>query len=182
MSITSVEHTESIINALRSFVKEQNMVCGVSRVFHYLTEIRQAYIQADQALNLGQSLGKRQVLKNLGIQVNKHEPPIYSYESYAIYHLIAECAKNIPIQGFVSPLLQNLLELDNKENTNHTQVLYYYLLHERRCGETARVLHMHRNNVLYRIKRIEERLDVSLDDPDTRSNLLLSYYALELMD
>ena len=64
------------------------------------------------------------------------------------------------------------------KNTNNCEVLYTYLLNERRATETANSLHMHRNNVVYRINRIEEMLGISLDDKTTRLNLTMSYLML----
>ena len=39
---------------------------------------------------------------------------------------------------------------------------------------------MHRNNVIYRISRIEQLMDLSLDDHGTRVGLEMSFLLLEL--
>ena len=41
-------------------------------------------------------------------------------------------------------------------------------------------MHMHRNNVVYRIGRIEEMLGLSLEDPEVRLCLTVSYLLLYL--
>ena len=42
------------------------------------------------------------------------------------------------------------------------------------------MLYMHRNNVVYRIGRIEEMLGIDLNDHNTRLKLLVSYAMLKL--
>jgi DNA-binding PucR family transcriptional regulator len=57
-------------------------------------------------------------------------------------------------------------------------VLRTYLRHERRAAETATELHMHRNNVAYRVGRIEELLGIDLNDWRVRQNLMTSFLML----
>lgn len=55
------------------------------------------------------------------------------------------------------------------------KLLYWYLRNERRATPTSKKLHMHRNNVIYRIKAIETKLHISLDDYHTREYLRACY-------
>ena len=73
---------------------------------------------------------------------------------------------------------QTLLELydyDQEHNTNNLELLYVYLVNDRKATETAEITHMHRNNVIYRISRISEMVNIDLDDAPTRLRLLLAY-------
>ena len=47
-----------------------------------------------------------------------------------------------------------------------------YLVHERRAACTARALFIHPNTLRYRLDHIRENLDLDLDDPDARFELL----------
>jgi DNA-binding PucR family transcriptional regulator len=76
-------------------------------------------------------------------------------------------------------MLLELYESDLEKNTNNLEVLYTFLMNERRATETAAYLHMHRNNVVYRISRIEEMLNVNLNDILTRFNLVMSFMMLK---
>jgi len=42
-------------------------------------------------------------------------------------------------------------------------------------------MHMHRNTVLYHMERISDLLDISLDDPDVRLQLILAFKADDFM-
>ena len=74
-----------------------------------------------------------------------------------------------------------LLLHDNKTGGNLLDFLYTYLLHERNATETAKALYIHRNTALYKIRKIEEIIGGSLDDPILRERLLFSYHVLEYM-
>ncbi|MDR1422459.1 MAG: helix-turn-helix domain-containing protein [Coriobacteriales bacterium] len=75
-------------------------------------------------------------------------------------------------------ILSEIWRYDEKNRTNNYWFLYHYLLCERRPTEVADVLHMHRNNVKYRIERIEEEFGIDTSDPILRFNLLLAYRIL----
>lgn len=65
------------------------------------------------------------------------------------------------------------------EETHHDvcdlKLLYCYLFNERKATPTATQLHMHRNNVLYRIRSIEKRYGLDLDQFEARQRLLNCY-------
>jgi len=65
------------------------------------------------------------------------------------------------------------LQLDN--NVCDLKVLYHFLVNERKATPTAEQLHMHRNNVLHRMKTIEKRYHLNLDDYFTRQYLLACF-------
>jgi DNA-binding PucR family transcriptional regulator len=71
--------------------------------------------------------------------------------------------------------LDKLSENDSKRGTNNFELLYAYLINERKASETAQIMHMHRNNVIYRIGKICEMTGLDLSDPDVRLRLMLCY-------
>ncbi len=75
-----------------------------------------------------------------------------------------------------------LQKTDIEKHTNNLEILYLFLVNERRATDAAAALYMHRNNVNYRIGRIEEMLDIRLDDPMTRINLLVTYLLFDMGD
>lgn len=65
------------------------------------------------------------------------------------------------------------LQLDH--DVSDLKVLYRFLFNERKATPTAEQLHMHRNNVLYRIGSIEKRYHLDLNDFFTRQYLLACF-------
>lgn len=76
--------------------------------------------------------------------------------------------------------LKKLYDYDSQHGTTNLQLLWTYLCNERKATETGAELHMHRNNVIYRIDRIEQIIKLDLNDANTRLSLMLSYLLLEL--
>ena len=72
------------------------------------------------------------------------------------------------------------MESDREHGSNNAQILFAYLVAERRATQAGELLHMHRNNVLYHIPRIEEQIGLSLDDYWVRLKLLLAFHLTEL--
>lgn len=67
-----------------------------------------------------------------------------------------------------------------EERYDNLALLRNYLLTERSISATAKLMHMHRNSVIYRLGKIQEILALDLNDPDVRLRLLISFKILEL--
>lgn len=59
------------------------------------------------------------------------------------------------------------------------QTLWAYLLQDRSVIRTVQMLYIHKNTLLYRLRRIEESLQYSFSDSYTRSYMRLSFLLLE---
>lgn len=70
---------------------------------------------------------------------------------------------------------ETLREYDRQHNTEFFKTLYHYLSNDRNVVSTAAALHVHRNTLLYRVKKIMEVIDTELDSSDERLYVLLSY-------
>ena len=63
---------------------------------------------------------------------------------------------------------------------SNLQLLYYYISSERNISLTAKKAHMHRNSIIYRLRKIQDMLEIDLDDPDVRLRLMISFKILEM--
>lgn len=59
------------------------------------------------------------------------------------------------------------------------QTLWAYLMQDRSVTRTVQMLFVHKNTLLYRLRRIEESLQYSFSDPYTRSYMRFSFLLLE---
>lgn len=151
------ENLEAAVNICR----ENNLFAGLSNCFQSIIEISEYYKQALRAIELG-----------LGT-VDK--PDLFLYEAYYLEHM-----KNIFMQKespitFCHPKMKLLLEYDKKHNSELARTLYMYLIHERNIAAVSAAMHMHRNSVVYRIKRINSLIGEDLENHQERQYLILSY-------
>jgi len=155
----SKDKFDQIMEALLPILQRYNASCGMSDRFDVLTDVKIANEQAKVALACS-SVGKA-ILFNA---------------CYPKYLLTSDPQNAILVQSSKSyKCLKQIDEYDRKHGTNNFELLYEYLKFDRKATETAQTMHMHRNNVIYRIGRICEQINVDLDDADERFRLLLSY-------
>lgn len=79
----------------------------------------------------------------------------------------------------ISDKLIKLRDYDINNGGELLKTLYYYLMEERSLIKAAQKLDIHRNSIVYRINKINEIVDLDLDDYESRNNILAS---LELLD
>lgn len=107
------------------------------------------------------------------------ESGIYFYSHYYIYEMLDDYKKRYSLEDMSVQKLRLLRNPDHDRYDNLT-LLRNYLLTERSISGTAKIMHMHRNSVIYRLNKIQELLGLDLDDPDVRLRLLISFKILEL--
>ena len=165
-------------NKLNSYFQKYGIYCGVSEIFCDLLEIPQAYHQAKLALNIKDSSFQKGF-------ISWEDAPQYSnialFDTYYTSCLLDKSEQAVKIwkSSKYGKVLLELYRTDKEKFTNNFEILYTYLMNERRTTETAACLHMHRNNVVYRINRIEDMLHISLDDRLTRRNLITTFQMLK---
>lgn len=162
-----------IIEMLQEILNHYRAKCGVSDAFESLLGVQLAGLQADVALQYGY----RSTYPYFTSAAAKKHPRVYTYESsYPRYLMMAtpESEKLSKSNAAFKTLLE-LYNYDQEHNTNNLELLYVYLVNDRKATDTAEITHMHRNNVIYRINRICEMVDIDLDNASTRFRLLLAY-------
>ena len=168
---------QDIHNQLNDYFVKNSVFCGVSEVFDDLLELPAAYREAEFALGEFDSNYQR------GSVIWEGAPKwsnIVEFNMHFTSCLLDKSEKNVCLWtgSKYGKMLLELYRADLEKDTNNLEVLYVYLMNERRASETSSTLHMHRNNVLYRINRIEEMLKVDLNDRVVRLNLITSFLML----
>lgn len=92
---------------------------------------------------------------------------------YYIFEILLSSTRNIDISH---PAIEFLAKYDEAHKSEYLLTLWSYLRHERNLVRTAEALNIHRNSLVYRIKRIGELVeDMDLDDPEVREHLMISF-------
>lgn len=158
---------------LEMFMERYSSRCGISNPFSSLLELRYAYHQADVALKYG----SRQSLLPFSGQAKLNYLRLYSYENYYPCYLMCGDPERAKLASTTkaSVALRKLYHHDQQHSSNNLELLFVYLSNERKATETAKIMHMHRNNVIYHINRISEMIEMDLDDSTVRFRLLLAY-------
>ena len=153
---------------------------GVSNSFVGLENLCVAYNQASLALKYNIYMKGEALLNSL--MPPQEAPLLCAYQNRMLHILLGEYPGNEVIwrNSIYYEALKALHDYDVRHNTNNLQLLRVYLWYERKATETGQHLHMHRNNVIYRISRIESMMGLDLNDYSTRLALQMSFVLLEL--
>ena len=173
---------------IRPLLEKHNALCGVSEPFDALPDYPIAYTQATRAIGLGEPLLRFEpewdrMAGAPGCIAPPRDAHIFYYDDIFVYYA-AMAAHTASFDVFAKTpyleIVRSMLDADREHGTNNAQMLYTYLACERKATRTGELLHMHRNNVLYRIPRIAESVGLDLDDYWVRFKLLLAFHLTEL--
>lgn len=135
---------------------------GLSLSYRQLTDIPHAYKQACKAAEYSSS---------------KEKLVLADFYVYAVRYLV-ENAKDLSFYYACHPDIRRLYM---KKSTDKEQILktyFCYLQNHRSISATARELQIHKNTLIYRIRRIEESFQYDDASAYTREYMLLSMYIL----
>lgn len=132
---------------------------GVGRPHSGVPGIRTSFREAEQALGMG-----RRVL-GAGRSV--------SFADLGLHRLLFAIANQPELADFYEDTVGPLAAYDRRTGADLMATLDAFFLCHGSPTETAQRMHLHRNTVLYRLRRIEEIGGLKLDDAATRLNLHL---------
>ncbi|WP_344291514.1 helix-turn-helix domain-containing protein, partial [Streptomyces synnematoformans] len=135
------------------------LVAGVSAL-GWPAVVTVAYKQAEQALSVARRRGRVLV---------EHE----DVTAGSVMDLLADDA----VQAFADGTLRALREHDERGRGDLVASLRAWLSRHGQWDAAAADLGVHRHTLRYRMRRVEEILGRSLDDPDTRMELWLALKA-----
>lgn len=149
-----------LFQKLKNLAQKMNCQIGVSDEKPGINAIHIQYQQASAAISLNETL-----------EAKEHPT---SYQDVALFHLF----NNLKNRDLLDPICHGgvlrLLAFDEQNNSNLVETLDVYLKCERHSQLTARMLHIHRNSLSYRIEKINEVFRFNLDDHIERERILLT--------
>jgi purine catabolism regulator len=85
-------------------------------------------------------------------------------------------------QSLVDTILRPVLDYDEQHNSRLVETLDAFLQNQRSWQQTAQAMHIHRQTVMYRIRKVEALTSRDLADTNSLSELWLAVRAAELLD
>ncbi|NTV91619.1 MAG: hypothetical protein HGA22_14875, partial [Clostridiales bacterium] len=163
---TEITKPEDNLEGLGRMMAENGMVVGLSRCFHSMLDIKEAYVQSMKAIELGLLMDEKKIF--------------HRYDDYAVYHFIASHSAADTLGSFCHPAIKLLEEHDKRHESDYVKSLYTFLSNDKKLIETSNVLHVHRNTLSSRMEKISEIMQLDLEDPEISFHLLLSFKIMQL--
>jgi len=148
-------------------VGSEQVAVGAGRPKPGIGGVRASYREAEQALTMGLRLfgGGR----------------VVGFGDLGLYRLLYALQGHPELREFYDDQVRSLLDYDRRTGAGLMRTLDAFFRCHGSPTEMASVLHLHRNTVLYRLRRIEEIGHLRLDDPETRLNLHLCLRVREVL-
>lgn len=100
---------------------------------------------------------------------------LYKYKEIGAYQIIMAVQNQTLIKSFNEDILGQLYRYDDLHDTDYVQFLRIFLEENGSTSKISERQFIHRNTVLYKIKKIETLLDMDLSNPFTKTNLYIAF-------
>lgn len=148
---------------LADILSQKNLRTGVSLAVRGIGNFHAVYRQAEAALIYGTA--------------KYPEKNYFCFYDYALDFIV----ENNEPEELVHACHPDVLRLwEEESSSDQIRILKNYLANERSLAKTAAALFVHRNTLVYRIKKLLETLEYSLEEDYTRDYMKLSIRILEL--
>jgi PucR family transcriptional regulator, purine catabolism regulatory protein len=137
---------------------------GVGKAYPDIRMISRSYEEAREALKIAQL---------------SEQAHVVFFDNLGFYKILSEKNRG-ELERFVEELLQPVFDYDRQKKGDLIKTLETYFETNRNLKLTSTRLFTHYNTVLYRIKKIEELTDISLDSPENALNLEIAINILKL--
>ena len=139
--------------------------CGIGAPVSDLSQWRDSFRQAGQALEMARRLRERQ--------------PLY-FPDLSVYRLLLQLEYHPELQAFKQEILGPLLAYDGGGELLRT--LEAYFESNGNLSQAAEALFIHRNTLIYRMERIAEISGLDLDNTETRLAIQLALRIQRMVD
>lgn len=148
----------------------------------FAQEIQRQYSSTRVAIGLGQPArdiaawrnSHRDAVQALELAVRlQTDMPLYIGD-LGVYQLILSLSDREKLVDFMNRTLGNLIEYDHRQRADLIKTLEAFFTCHGNLSQTADMLIVHRNTLLYRMNRINEIAQIDLNRPETRLALHLA--------
>lgn len=153
---TPVQLSQELTDPLEQFAIRNHLKVGLSQPFADILKIKTFYDQALHTLELS--------------DIGQSEEYLFFSTDALPRYLFSNC-DYLGLEIGIHYHIFQLQDYDKEYHTDFIGTLRAYLNHDRNAAKAAEALHIHRSTFFYRIKKIEELLDISISD----SHLLFLY-------
>lgn len=137
-----------------------DIIIGISEIMTSYSEFSQAYQSAMDALDIVRSQGIKQ--------------KVVCIEKAGYWKLLKEISGQPACKDYVARELNTLIQYDKENDSNLLETLETLVNHLGARNTTSTSLFLHRNTLMYRIKKIENLTGYNLSEPDSILELSLA--------
>ena len=104
---------------------------------------------------------------------------IYRFDEVALDYVLEQASRELPVRLVCSERILRLQDYDRQHHTDYYHTLKTYVESQLNAVQTAKKLFIHRSTFLYRMEKIEELVQLDLNDYDTLLYVMMTFRILE---
>lgn len=147
-----LDFVSSISPVIQKYYPKLGLYWGISEIERDIPNFHTLYTNASIALKYSFSTTEL--------------PHIYLYKSTKKNIIISSLSENAQIQKQAAEVFNKLIDYDSNSNIGLLDTLTEYINCNYNLSETARRLHIHRQSLIYRLSKIEDLTNMSLQSHD----------------
>ena len=147
-----------------NILAENGIYAGISGMFSDIRDCLMFYEQAKSAAVFGKK--------------HMNRGHLYLYENSYIFDMFSRFPHSADLRNFINSKVSSMIEYDKKNKTSFTDSLYVYIFNSRDIAKCADIFGIHRNSMLYRIKKIQDIISIDFDDSEVCFSIFLSFKIL----
>lgn len=166
--LVNESHTDydEALRFITGICNNKSISIGVSLPFDELTKVSDYYSQAVSAIEYGSLLGDSK--------------QVYLFYDYAVDYLIEQSDISLQISAIHPDIRKIWCNSEDSHARDKLNTLSSYIKNERSLVKTAQDLYVHRNTLIYRLKKVISEMDYSVEDAYTRTYFTYSIDVLNL--
>lgn len=151
---------EKILSAVSVRVNNRKIGIGIGRTYSSPNDIFRSFQESKVALELGWLMGE--------------QSQIYFFKDLGLVRILYHHDQQ-ELREFYNETLGELDRPDHEQGKELMKTLEEFIQHQFDLKSTAQSLFLHPNTLRYRLKKIEDILEVNLDALDTRFDLVTAF-------
>jgi purine catabolism regulator len=161
------ERVELLRARVEQRLKGPSVSAGIGRSYTDLSHLQDSYRQAEHALHIGAAVSGTSATS--------------AFDDLGAYRLLFHLRDQPELEQFCDESIGQLVRYDEEHSTDLVETLSTFLDMQGNLSQTARVLHLHRNGLLYRLSRIEQIAGCELSSSAQRLSMQLAILARPLV-
>ncbi|WP_379968175.1 PucR family transcriptional regulator [Ectobacillus sp. sgz5001026] len=155
----------SLIASLKQ--KRGDVRLGIGNVYEKLKDVKNSYQEARHVIKLCQ---------------NRCSQTIYAYEKMGAYKLLLHLQYRHMAEEYHHEILGPLYRYDRLHQTDYVPFLRIFIEEDGHTSTIGRRNYIHRNTVLYKIKKIESILECSVNTTFIKTNITLAFMIEDMFE
>lgn len=159
-----------LVERVRASLQKRSckMQLGASTIFNDFSFLFYYYRQAKKTIEWGRE----------GLEEPRDEAVFY-YDDYIMRSIVANICDHAAAEVICPTGLMMLIEYDRAHGNDLIPILHEYLNNNMYVSETSRKLFIHRNTLFNKLKKINDILQIDLNDGDKRLEVMLALRTLD---